>query len=132
MSHALPRVIQIAVGHDNTAGYQAFSVEPHTQGVEYPRELVTPTQVYDDGQPFATLRFAALDAPDYLVDLTKAGVYSAKTALVTVRLPADNRVGYADWNGQAVRPKPGSDRRWDVLRYYDVLLLIRRLAAVTP
>lgn len=131
MSNALPRVILIAPGHNMQANYQPFSAEPHCEGVQYPREIATPTTVYDDGQPFAVLRFAALDAPDYVVDMTKAGVYTAKVADVTVRLPARNRVGYADYNGQAVQPKNGDGQRWDILRYYDVVLLIRRLTVIT-
>ena len=127
---ALPRIILIAPGHNAQANYQPFSAEPHFQGLEYPREVYTPTTVYDDGLPFAWLRFAALDAPDYVSDLTRAGVYAAKVANVTVRLPTRSRVGYADYNGQAVQPKNGSDGNWDVLRYYDVRLLIRRLVVI--
>lgn len=127
----LPRVILIAPGHNAQSLYQPFSAEPHFQGIEYPRQIATPTTVYDDGKPFAWLRFAALDAADYVVDMTKAGVYTAKVANVTVRLPARNRVGYADYNGQAKQPTNGDEQNWDVLRYYDVRLLVRQLVEIT-
>lgn len=119
--------IGIALGEDATS-YDTFTVEPFFAGVQYPREVFGATGVFDDGLPYALLRFPALEFVEYRVNLTKAGVYSAKTAVVSLRTYADDGQSYLYWNGQAKQPTP-AERKRDQLRYTDVLLLIRRLKA---
>jgi hypothetical protein len=130
MGLALPRGILIAPGHNNVAGYLPLPTEPHFAGIQYPREIYTPTTVYNDGLAFAELDYRALDAPEYVLLLARAGLTTAKVANVTIRLPGRDRVTFTDYNGQAVQPKNGEDQRWDVLRYYDVRLLVRKLTVV--
>lgn len=126
---ALPRVIMIAIGHNNIVGLQSFPAEPHFQGLEYPRIIETASGIsYRDGTPFARLRFAALDAPEFIQAMTQAGVYTAKTAAVTIQLPDDSRISGVTYNGIAVAPEAANDRNWEILRFYDVVLVVKRLA----
>ncbi len=125
-----PDLIRIAPGSNAQASYQAFPIAPYYEGLAYPREIYGASVVYEDGLPLATLRFRAPDAAVLLLILARAGVSSAKVASVTIRLPDESRLGYADWNGQAVRPAL-EGRRWNLLRYGDVELVIRKLKGVT-
>lgn len=122
MTHALPKVIQIAVGHNNAAGLQSFPVEPYFTGIEYPGEVFTPAAVYDEGKGLAVLRFKVLTAAEYQLVMTLAGLASAKSADVTVRLPGSDRVSGADYNAQAIAP---ARKPWNLLYYEDVELRLR-------
>lgn len=127
MSHALPKVIQIAVGHNNAAGLTSFPVEPYFTGIEYPGEVFTPAAVYDEGSAFAVLRFKVLTAAEYQLVMTRAGVLSAKSANVTVRLPATDRVTGANYNAQVIAP---NRKPWTLLYYEDVELRLRGIEAI--
>lgn len=129
-NRAFPDQVRIATGSSAMSSYQPFPIAPHTLGLEYPAEIYSGSTVFDDGLPFARLHFNNPSAPQLALILTLAGVRAAKTATVTLRLPDDTRLGYADYNGQAVQPT-GARRPWALLRYGAVELLVRKLKAVS-
>lgn len=124
-----PDLVRIATGSSQQASYVAFPVAPYYAGLEYPREIYSGSSIFDDGLPFARLRFVKPSAPNKVLILTRAGVRSAKVATVTLRLPDDTRLGYTDYNGQAVQATVAR-APWGLLRYDDVELLVRKLVAI--
>jgi len=92
------------------------------------QQTVTPDAVYRDGEPFARLRFNAVDGPTLDKLYAAFGLTSADYAAVTVSLPTNKaRTTWADYNGQAVKPL---DEPWQIIRYGWVEILVRQLEAV--
>ncbi len=100
--------IQIAVGSNNAGGLASFPVSPDTDGLQYPREIFTTSGGHFDGKPFHVLRFPDILTPeDWVATLALCGLSSpsVKSALVTARLPGENKTAYANWNGTAMRSR---------------------------
>ena len=117
----------VAVGTSQTA-LKRLEPQPHTNGLEYPMQMVTPSAVYRDGEAFARLRFNAPDGAALDKLYAAFGLTSADYAAVTISLPTNKaRSVWADYNGQAVRPRVNP---WDVLRYGQVEIIVRQLEAV--
>jgi len=117
----------VAVGSSQTA-LKRMEPQPHTNGLQYPQQTVTPDAVYRDGEPFARLRFNAVDGPTLDKLYAAFGLTSADYAAVTVSLPTNKaRTTWADYNGQAVKPL---DEPWQIIRYGWVEILVRQLEAV--
>lgn len=117
----------VAVGSSQTA-LKRMEPQPHTNGLQYPQQTVTPDAVYRDGEPFARLRFNAVDGPTLDKLYAAFGLTSADYAAVTISLPTNKaRTTWADYNGQAVKPL---DEPWQIIRYGWVEILVRQLEAV--
>jgi len=117
----------VASGHSQTA-LKRMTPQPHTDGLQYPEEVYTPTTVVEAGEAFVLLRLNN-PSPMQVAELyANMGITSAKYANVTISLPTNvERTTWADYNGQAVRPRVNP---WDVLRYGQVEILVRQLEAV--
>ena len=117
----------VASGHSQTA-LRRLDPQPHTDGLQYPDTIFTPSAVYEDGDPFVRLRFNA-PSPVALAQIySDMGLTTAKYANVTISLPSNvQRTAWADYNGQAVRPAVNP---WEVLRFGWVEIVVRQLEAV--
>ena len=117
----------VAVGSSQTA-LKRMEPQPHSNGLEYPQETATPSEIYEDGEPFVRFRFNAPDGATLDKLYAAFGLTSSKTASVTVSLPTNKaRTVWADYNGQAVRPPVAE---WQIIRYGWVEIVVRQLEAV--
>lgn len=117
----------VAVGSSQTA-LKRMEPQPHSNGLQYPQQTVTPDAVYRDGDAFARLRFNAVDGVALDKLYAAFGLTSADYAAVTISLPTNKaRTTWADYNGQAVKPL---DEPWQIIRYGWVEILVRQLEAV--
>lgn len=117
----------VAVGSSQTA-LKRMEPQPHTNGLEYPMQTVTPSAVYRDGEAFARLRFNAPDGATLDKLYAAFGLTSADYAAVTISLPTNKaRTVWADYNGQAVKPL---EEPWQIIRYGWVEIMVRQLEAV--
>lgn len=122
----MTEMIQIAIGHNNAAGLTAFPVSPDTDGLQYPREIGGNF----DGKPFHILRFPDIMTPeDWVATLALCGLSdpAIKSALVTVHLPGEDKVTYANWNGSAMRSR---QTPFEYCWYKAPVITISRLAAL--
>ena len=100
----------VAVGSSQTA-LKRMEPQPHTNGLQYPQQTVTPDAVYRDGEPFARLRFNAVDGPTLDKLYAAFGLTSADYAAVTVSLPTnkgairilgEDDAGQIKWNDTSI------------------------------
>lgn len=96
--------VQIADGHDNTAGYARFLVDPWTPIVQPGIQRVSMSlSVSEDGARSTVLRWLP-KVPQSVVDdvMSKCGLTSALTNEVTIYLPTNkDRDTWVDYNALA-------------------------------
>lgn len=121
--------IQVASGHDQTAGWR-IDPQPETQGVQYAREQYSPLDTYVDGA-FTVLRIRKA-TPQQLAEIfARMGSLSDtnRESNVTVWLPDLLRTTSTRYNGVAMYPRFGANGTFDQLYYDSVDIRIKRLVA---
>jgi len=117
----------VAVGHDQTT-LQRMEPQPWTDGLQYPEEVYSPSDVYEAGEAFVVLRFNAPDGVTLDALYAAFGLTSSKTANVTISLPTNRaRSTWADYNGQAIKAQRDT---WQNPRYGQVEITVRQLELV--
>lgn len=121
---------QVAIGNNNTGGLVTLDPQPDSDGAQYPRVIDTPSTGYFDGKLFTLLRFPDIVTPDaWVTTLARFGLSdpSVREALVTVRLPNENKSSYSNFNGRAVRSQHTPH---EYCYYKTPEILVRRLVAL--
>lgn len=91
----------MADGHDNEAGYAAFSPQPACpEGLQYlVYRKAASGKAYADGVQVAFLEWRNLTASEYAAILSTAGLTSADYNDITAALPDEDYSTFSDYNG---------------------------------
>jgi hypothetical protein len=122
---------QVAVGHDNEAGFVTTDPEPVCPlGIQYPVHVTAASGVtYADGAPFTVWEYDILTAAQYATKLTENGLTTAPdsvSANVTISTIAHDRSTYANYNAIVLHRK-GEDAEFRDGLFRGVRFLYRQL-----
>lgn len=124
-------VFQVAPGYNNPGGFQIITPSPDTDGIQFPRTIPgTGGIVVFDGWQFIDLRFPDMETPDQAVSVFAwfgLSSLSLGSAWITIRLPLENKVSWANYNGIAVRPQVTP---FDMYWYKALRIRVRKLVAL--
>lgn len=116
----LYEVYKVASGHDNTAGYQTFTVEPHMPRIDPGIFRISNSKsILQDGERSGIWMWGPKVPDSVNQDVrSKCGLTSAFSALATVRLPTNaDRSTWDDFNCTLFLPDEAEFRRlgWEGL-----------------
>lgn len=81
-------MIEVATGHNNTAGLGALNPQPEYSGRRYLQTRFTAEEVVKDGL-YVELRYRWLDPVDYAALRAQLGLSSADAAAITIAIPEE-------------------------------------------
>lgn len=124
---------QIAIGHDNEAGFVTVDPQPACPlGIQNAIYVETISGIpYPDGDEFTVWEFENLTPTQYTTLLAAMGLTSAASSVsaeVTISTISHDRTTYANYNARVVHKK-GEDTEFSGWLYTRARFLFKKLAA---
>lgn len=118
--------ITAAPNHDNAAGLLPLDPQPEYSGRQFAQTNATPNGIFRDGE-YIVLSYPILEPADFVAVLARLGLTSAESAEITISLPGDDLVTFANYNATAQRVRR---ERPDGTCWRGVQFIIRKLEAL--
>jgi hypothetical protein len=125
---------QFASGYNNAGNLATLDPQPRSTGIRAGRRVVTGDGLSrDDGFMAMTWEYTFLTKTgtySYSALLNTLGLDSAVSVECTVRVPTNDRTGYANYNAVITRPDVGNDATWTLGKLVTVRFELSRMVAL--